>query len=195
MHSQSILTTIAFNLIAVFTLLLTVESQVAAQEFFNGRGISGSGVGSSPSFAGPFGTQADQQSSSPIAGIFKKPAFLENLKVPTIEFKKPSFDMLNFGGNNQTSGTGFLSNLPKLGNLIPQREPGQLSMLGKVKAKTDAFFSKAMAFEKLIPGRQATTPSADGWDAVRQTMEENLAAQAQQSTQRTANAIGGTLQR
>ena len=197
MHSQSISKTIALAVIAVFALLLTVESQVGAQEFFSGQGISGAVTGTSPSLSGPFGAGLGQPSSNPIAGIFKKPAFLENLKVPTIEFKKPSFDMFSSAGSNQ-AGTSFLSGLPKLSNLIPQREPGQLSLLGKMKSKTDAFFSKAFAFEKLMPGRQSSTQDSSDWDAVRQTMEETLAAQetrARQATERTANAASGSLTR
>ena len=197
MHSQFTSKTIAFAFIAIFALLVTVESRAGAQDFFSGRGISGGTGASSPSFSGPFGAGLEQQSSNPVAGIFKKPAFLENLKIPTIEFKKPSFDMFNSAGNNQ-GGSGLLSKVPILGNLIPQRDPGQLSLLGKMKAKTDAFFSKAFAFEKLIPGRQASAGGDADWDAVRRTMEENLASQAAgetQATERTANAVGGSLTR
>ena len=184
MHSLSILKTIAFTCIAIATLLVKVDSHLCAQDFFNGRGIAGAVNGSSPSFSGPFGTsQIEQPANNPIAGIFKKPAFLQNLKLPGL------------GGNNQSSGLGFLSNLPKLSNLIPQRDPGQLSMLGKMKAKTDAFFAKASALEKLIPGRQSSTQDVPEWDAVRQTMEATLASEARQATGRTANAVGSTLQR
>ena len=199
MHSQSISKTIALAVIAILALLVTVESQVSAQEFFSGRGISGAAPGTSPSLSGPFGARLDQPSNNPLAGIFKKPAFLENLKVPTIEFKKPSFDMFNSAGGNQ-AGSGFLSKLPNLGNLLPQREPNQETLLSKMKSKTDAFFSKAFAFQNLIPGRQSqpSTQDSSDWDAVRRTMQETLAAQeaeARQATTRTANAAGGSLTR
>ena len=198
MHSQSTSKTIvlAVGVVTTFILLLTAGPQVSAQELFGGRGISGASPLTSPSLSGPFGSQNQQPASDPIAGIFKKPAFLENLKIPTIEFKKPSFDLFNSTGSNQ-AGSGFLAKLPILGNLIPQREAGQQTLLSKMKAKTDAFFSKALAFEKLIPGRQSS-PDIPEWDSVRRTMEQTLAseaAQAAQATQRTANAAGGSLTR
>lgn len=195
MCSQSVLKTVALAVIATFTLLATAESKVSAQEIFGGRGISGLVDGSSPSFSNPLGSQFETQSTNPIAGIFKKPAFLENLKVPTIQFKKPSFDLINSAGNGQASGAGFLSNLPKLGNLFPQRQPGQQSMLSKMKAKTDAFFAKASIFENLIPGRQPAPQAEPGWNDVRRSMEQIMAAQAAEPTSRSASAIGNTLRR
>ena len=199
MHSQSIskIIALAFAVIATFAMFVTAASQASAQEFFSGRGISGATPLTSPSLSGPFGSDLQQPANNPVAGVFQKPAFLENLKIPTIEFKKPSLDMFGLGGNNQSAGPGFLSNLPKFGNLFPQRDPGQPTLLGRMKAKTDAFFSKALAFEKLVPGGQSPTQGNSDWDAVRRTMEATLAAQQQpqqQPTERTASA-GGSLTR
>ena len=86
---------------------------------------------------------------------------------------------------------------PNLSNLIPQPEPSKQTMLGKMKAKTDAFFSKALALEKLIPGRKKE-PQAGGspeWDSVRKTMEEILARKGEQNTLRSANGGGDTIHR
>ena len=117
------------------------ESRTSAQEIFGGRGISGLGDSTGSSFASPFGTQGQSQpqSSNPIAGLFKKPAFLENLQ----GFKIPSFAS---DGNSQSSGSGFLSALPKLSNLIPQRAPSELSFLGKMKAKTGRVVRQGFGF-------------------------------------------------
>ena len=118
--------------------------------------------------------QFDQPASNPLAGIFKKPAFLENLKIPKLEFPKPN-----------------------LGNLLPQPEPSKQTMLGKMKAKTDAFFSKALAFEKLIPGRkqEQQTGGSPEWESVRKTMEEILARKGEQNPLRSANGGGNTIRR
>jgi len=189
MYSQSISKTVAVALIAIFAPLATANSQASAQEIFGGRGISGLVDGSGSSFSNPLGSQFETQSTNPIAGIFKKPAFLQNLQ----GFKIPSFTP---GGNNQSSGSGFLAGLPKLSSLIPQSAPAELSMLGKLKAKTDAFFAKASILEKLIPGRQQTSSQGEpAWSAVRQSMEQIMAAQAAQPTSRTANATGSTTRR
>lgn len=176
MCSKSITKTTAQVLFVTISFFVATVSTVSAQDFFNGRGIS-SGSGGSP-FSNPLAPQFDQPASNPLAGIFKKPAFLENLKLPTLELKKPSIQ------------------LPNLGNLIPQREPGEQSMLGKMKTKTDAFFSKALAFEKLVPGRQPqeTGGSAD-WDSVRKSMEDILARRGEENPIRSAGGIGDTIRR
>ena len=195
MYSQSILKISTLTLVVTFALLLTTVAKTSAQEIFGGRGISGEVLGNTPSFSNPLGAQFDTQTENPIGGLFKKPAFLENLKIPTIEFKKPSLDLFNSAGNNQSPGSGFLSNLPKLGNLFPQREPGQQSLLGKMKTKTDAFFAKAFAFEKLFPGRAQTVRDDPEWDSLKQSMEQIMAQQATESPERTAAVPSGTLQR
>ena len=127
---KSITKTVKQVLLTVITLLVATASTASAQELFNGQGISS--VTRSNSFSNPLAPQFDQPVNNPLAGILKKPAFLENFKLPKLDFKK--------------------NNLPAIGNLIPQRQPGEQSMLGKMKTKTDAFFSKALAFEKLLPG-------------------------------------------
>ena len=190
MFSQSITQAITFACIAIFALFVMADSKLSAQEIFGGRGISGDVIGSNSSYSNPLGTQ----SSNPLAGILKKPAFLENLKIPTIEFKKPNFDLLNPSGT-QSAGSGFLSNLPKLGNLIPQRDPGQRSMLGKMKDKTDAFFAKAFAFEKLMPGRQQVAKDEQEWNALRESMQRVMAGRASEVSGQTANATNGSLLR
>ena len=191
MFSQSISQAIAFAFIVTFALLAMADSKLSAQEIFGGRGISGDVIGSNSSYSNPLGTQ----SSNPLAGLLKKPAFLENLKIPTIEFKKPNFDLLNPSGTQSAGSSGFLSSLPKLGNLIPQRDPGQQSILGKMKDKTDAFFSKAFAFEKLIPGRQQVAKDEQEWNALRESMQKVMAGRASQVSGQTANANNGSLLR
>ena len=187
MYSQSISKTIALAFVVTVALLLTTDAETSAQEMFGGRGISGAVSGNNPSFSNPLGAQFETQTTNPLAGLFKKPAFLENLKLPL-------GGLFNSAGNNQ-GGSGFLSHLPKLGNLLPQREPNQLSLLGKMKAKTDAFFAKASIFEKLLPGQQQDVHRDPEMDALRQSLQQIMSSQATQSTQQTANAYGGTLQR
>ena len=159
-------------LFAVVAMLLATVSTASAQELFSGQGISSSN--SRSSFSNPLSPQFDQPASNPLAGIFKKPAFLENLKIPKLEFPKPN-----------------------LGNLLPQPEPSKQTMLGKMKAKTDAFFSKALAFEKLIPGRkqEQQTGGSPEWESVRKTMEEILARKGEQNPLRSANGGGNTIRR
>lgn len=172
MCSMSITKTLTFVLCATMASLLTTASMASAQELFSGQGISSSNGGSA--FSNPLSSQFDQPASNPFAGIFKKPAFLENFKLPKLEFPKPN-----------------------LGNLIPQPEPSKQSLLGKMKSKTDAFFSKALVLEKLIPGRnkEPQTGGSPEWESVRKTMEEILVRKGEQNTLRSASGGGDTIHR
>ena len=119
--------------------------------------------------------QFDQPVNNPFAGIFEKPAFLKNFKIPKLQ--KPNID------------------LSTLGNLISQPEPNKQTFLGKMKAKTDAFFSKASTFEKLILGRQQQTGGSPEWESVRKSMEEILARRGEQNSLRSASESSGTINR
>ena len=177
MHSMSIKKTVSQFLLAVATLLVVTVSTAFAQQPFSGRAIA-SGTGGS-AFSNPLAPQFDQPVNNPFAGIFKKPAFLENFKMPKLNFQKPTID------------------LPTLGNLIPQAEPNKETFLGKMKAKTDAFFAKASAFEKLIPGRQKEpqTGGSPEWESVRKSMEEILARKGEQNPLRSASGSSDTIRR
>lgn len=169
MCSKPITKQVSQVLFAVVALLVSTVSTASAQELFSGRGIP-----SGSPFSNPSSPQFDQPASNPFADIFKKPAFLENFKLPKLDFQKPN-----------------------LGNLIPQREPSGQTMLGKMKAKTDAFFSKALAIEKLIPGRrqEQQTGGSPEWESVRKSMEEILARKGEQNPLRSAGATGDTIRR
>jgi hypothetical protein len=117
---------------------------------------------------------AEPRSSSPFAGLFKKPAFLSNGSAPKFELKMPQFDFFkklappSFGNSGEQKS--LFSGLPKLPSLFPQRAPGEPSMLQKMKTKTDSFFERAFAFEGLMPGRNRD--SEPQWDEVRKTYEQ-----------------------
>ena len=172
MCSKSITKTLAVVLCAAIALFLTTASTASAQELLNGRGISSGNGGNS--FSNPLAPQFDQPANNPLSGIFKKPAFLENFKMPKLEFKKPN-----------------------LGNLFSPPASGEQTMLGKMKAKTDAFFSKALAFEKMLPGRkqEQQTGGSPEWESVRKSMEEILARQGEQHPLRSASGSGDTIRR
>ena len=161
MHSRSVLKTV-ICVIATAALLMTTSSTTSAQEFFSGRGLSGNVLGGNP-FQNPLAPQFDQPPSNPLAGLFKKPAFLENLKLPTLN-KSPA-------------------------------DSGQQSLLGKMKTKTDAFFSKALALEKLLPGRQQNSTDPPSWESVRKSMEGILAEHGEQNPIRSADRSGNLLNR
>ncbi len=180
MYSKLIMKTVAYILFAIVSLQLTTSPTASAQEFFSGRGIASGNGGSS--FSNTRAPQFDQPVNNPLSGIFKKPAFLENLKLPTLGFKKPNIE------------------LPTLGNLIPQNQPAEPSMLGKIKTKTDAFFAKAFAFEKRLPGgqQQNAAGGSGDWDSVRKSMESILAERGESNpirSVRSAGALGDTIQR
>ena len=170
MCSKLITKTFAFVLCVTIAALVATASTASAQELFSGRGISSGNRGSS--FSNPLAPQFDQPASNPLSGIFKKPAFLENFKLP--KFKKPN-----------------------LGNLLSPPASEEQSMLGKMKAKTDAFFAKAFAVEKMLPGRQQESQAGGSpeWQSVRKSMEEILARQGEQNPLRSANGNSGTIQR
>jgi len=175
MCSKSITNTVAFVLCATVALLLSTTSTASAQQqLFGGQGISPSNSGSP--FSNPLAPQFDQPVNNPFAGILKKPAFLENFKIPKLQ--KPNID------------------LSTLGNLISQPEPNKQTFLGKMKSKTDAFFAKASVFEKLIPGRQQQQADAvPEWESVRKSMEAILSQRGEQNPLRSASGSSGTIRR
>ena len=153
MQPSSILKAITCVLFAAVVGFVTTPSTTFAQEFSN-----------------PLAAKLNQTTDNPLAGLLKKPAFLENLKLPKIE-------------------------LPKLGNLLALPESDQQSFLGKMKTKTDAFFSKALAFEKLIPGRQEKSGGSSEWESVRESMQKILSERGEQNPIRSATSPSGTLHR
>ena len=130
-----------------------------AQEIFGGRGIGS--VDSTTPFSKGAANQREAEASKPLFGLFKKP----NIQLP-------KFDLFK----NLTSGQSDkpVLHLPSLSELIPKRDPAQPSMLTKIKTKTDAFFSKAFSFQKMMPEKEADRPT---WDDVRKDMEQLQAAQ------------------
>ena len=160
MQPSSILKAVTCVLFATVVGFVTTPSTTFAQEFSN-----------------PLAAKLNQTTDNPLAGLLKKPAFLENLKLPKLEFKKPNIE------------------LPKLGNLLAPPESDQQSFLGKMKTKTDAFFSKALAFEKLIPGRQEKSGGSSEWESVRESMQKILSERGEQNPIRSATSPSGTLQR
>lgn len=153
MQPSSILKAVTCVLFATVAGFVTTPSTTFAQEFSN-----------------PLAAKLNQTTDNPLAGLLKKPAFLENLKLPKIE-------------------------LPKLGNLLAPPESDQQSFLGKMKTKTDAFFSKALAFEKLIPGRQEKSGGSSEWESVRESMQKILSERGEQNPIRSATSPSGTLHR
>ena len=129
-----------------------------AQEIFGGRGIGS--VDSTPPFSNRSANQRETEASKPLFGLFKKP----NIQLP-------KFDLFKNLASGQTDKP--VLHLPSFSDLIPKRDPAQPSMLTKIKTKTDALFSKAFSFQKMLPEKEADRPT---WDDVRKDMEQLQAA-------------------
>jgi len=160
MQPSSILKAVTCVLFAAVVYFVTTPSTTSAQEYENS-----------------LASKLDQTSSNPLAGLLKKPAFLEGLKLPKFDLKKPNIE------------------LPKLSSLLPQPDSDQQSLLGKIKTKTDAFFAKAFAFEKLIPGPDSNSDGENEWESVRKSMERILTDRGEENPIRSATAPGTLLQR
>ena len=172
MYIQSILETVVLGYLATVVLIMT-SATTCGQEFFNGRGIANPAGNDIRTYSDSITQQFNQPLNNPLAGIFKKPAFLEKLKMPTINLKKPNLDLFNLSGNNdQSAASGFLANLPKLKNLIPQRDTNQQSFLGKLKAKANTLFRPPLSSESSNLGQPSPSEHATvSWDEIRNTME------------------------
>lgn len=172
MYIQSILKTVVLGYLATVVLIMT-SATTCGQEFFNGRGIANPAGNDIRTYSDSITQQFNQPLNNPLAGIFKKPAFLEKLKMPTINLKKPNLDLFNLSGNNdQSAASGFLANLPKLKNLIPQRDTNQQSFLNKLRAKANTFFRPPLSSESSNLGQPSPSEHATvSWDEIRNTME------------------------
>lgn len=183
MNTKQIFRAFVTTFFALAVILSANARLASAQDIFGGQGIRTPGSGSGSMFNSQRSAVAEPKSSNPFAGLFKRPAFLNGPDGPKLEMKLPKFDFFSKlkppGLAGGESGSLF-AGMPKLQSLFPQRAPGELSMLQKMKAKTDSFFDRAFKFEGLLPGRGSRNEPK--WEDVRNTLEK-IQAQDNQNRQ------------